>query len=158
MIVIWNKNHFNFWHFGKNITISFMIVNKKVTTRIINMKIEFPAVFTRSKFSPIVPAIVTNTTVYGNNVTNWFLYFFMMNLSTTNQLISKEVKIMSEIVLLHITVTTPRYVSTMERLTNVNKMITLAYRINEAWTRCWIIKISVVMFMFLKEHTTQVLR
>jgi hypothetical protein len=56
----------------------------------------------------------------------------MMNLSTTNQLISKEVKIMSEIVLLHITVTTPRYVSTMERLTNVNKMITLAYRINEA--------------------------
>ena len=149
MIVIWNKNHFNFWHFGKNITISFMIVNKKVNTRIINMKIEFPAVFTRSKFSLIVPAIVTNTTVYGNNVTNWFLYFFMMNLSTTNQLISKEVKIMSEIVLLHITVTTPRYVSTMERLTNVNKMITLAYRINEAWTRCWIIKISVVMFMFL---------
>lgn len=126
-----------------------MIVNQKVNTRIINMKIEFPAVLTRSKFSLIVPAIVTNTTVYRNNVTNWFIDFFIMNISTTNQLISKEVKIMSEIVLLHITVTTPRYVNTMERLTNVNKMITLAYRINEAWTRCWIIKISVVMFMFL---------
>jgi hypothetical protein len=47
-----------------------MIVNQKVNTRIINMKIEFPAVLTRSKFSLIVPAIVTNTTVYRNNVTN----------------------------------------------------------------------------------------
>ena len=109
-----------------------MIVNKKVNTRIINMKIEFPAVFSRSKFSLIAPAIVTNATVYGNNVTNGNIDFRIMNISTTNQIITKELKIMSEIVLLHITVTTPRYVSTMERLTNVNKMTTLAYRINEA--------------------------